>query len=114
MATYLELRGLFVHSDLKNKVEVATAVCAYEVLSGGDTAAPYSQVAGAHDKRVRWAGRAIQQSEAAAQDILKLVLAANAALTVTQIQNATDTAIQGGVRGVIDEVSSAFVANSGG
>lgn len=90
-----------------------TAVCAYEVLSGGDTNAPYSQAAGMHDKRVRWAGAAIGRTAEVAADVLKLVLAANAGLTVTQIQNATDAAIQGGVRGIIDEIAAAYVANAG-
>lgn len=49
MATYLELRGLFNNADLKNRVEVATAVCAYEVLAKLDTGAPYSQTAGMHE-----------------------------------------------------------------
>lgn len=114
MATYIELRDLFNNSALRNRVEVATAVCAYEVLSGGDTNAPYSQVAGAHDKRVRWAGAALPRTDQEAANIFKLVLAANASLTTTQIQNATDTAIQGGVRAVIDEVAAAFVANNSG
>lgn len=113
MATYIELFNLFNSSDLRNKVAVAVAICAEEILTGNDDSAPYDQTAGAHDVRVQWAGTAVANTIQVAGDVLKLVLAANNTLTTTQINNATDTAIQNNVRDVIDELATAYVANAG-
>ena len=106
MATYLELRGLYNDDNLQNKVEIALTIAANEVLQGDDTAPPYSQAAGAHDKRVRFAYRIIQNTANTAEEALKLVLAENNGLTVAQIQGANDSAFLTNVKDLFDELSN--------
>ena len=60
MASYIELRALSSDSDLKNKVQTAITIAANDIFRGDDdTDPPYSQAAGDHDLRVKWAESAI-------------------------------------------------------
>lgn len=108
MATYLELQALFSDSDLQDKIEAAVTIAAQTILDGDDSSdPPWDQTAGVHDLRVKWANSALQNTRGTALQILKYVLAANAANTVTQIQNATDAAIQANVNVAIDGLATA-------
>jgi hypothetical protein len=90
MATYQELRGLFNDSDLMEKTEVAVVVAANDLVGGTPTTA---------DKA--WIAAALANPSAEAQKALMNVLAANKGLSVAQIQNATDSALQTNVNAVV-------------
>lgn len=87
MATYTELYELRQQASLLNKIAVACMVSAYSIASE-DVATTL------HDQRVKWAVDVFNSPEAWAQKMLRLVLIANAAATVSQINGATDQAIQ--------------------
>ncbi len=108
MATYTELRGLFGDGDIIQKIEVAVSIAAQTIAAGNDDAAPFDQTAGAHDLRIKWAAAAINNTANEAKRMIKLVLAANAANTVTQIQNASDAVIQSNVNASIDVIATAI------
>lgn len=107
MATYTELYDLFSNSDLRLKIEVAAAIAAQTIIDGDDSAAPFSQDAGAHDLRLKWANAALSDTRGAGVQILKYVLAANVANSVAQITGASDVAIQGNVNAAIDGIAAA-------
>lgn len=106
MATYVELRALYGDEALTQKIEVAICVAAEKIATANDGAAPFSQDAGKHDLRVQWAKSAIANTGNTAQNVLKLVLAANNSLTTAQINGATDAAIQSAVESVIDALAA--------
>lgn len=106
MASYTELRALYGDEALVKKIEVAVAVVAQKIASGNDDEAPFSQEAGAHNLRVQWAKQAIVNTSQTAQYVLKLVLATHRALTVAQLNSATDEAIQTAVESVIDALAT--------
>jgi hypothetical protein len=108
MATYTELRSLFGDGDIIQKIEVAISIAAQTVAAGNDDAAPFDQTAGAHDLRVKWAAGAITDTAAEAKRMVKLVLAANAGSTVTQIKNASDAIIQSNVNASVDAIAAAL------
>jgi hypothetical protein len=109
MATYLELRDVFENTELLKKVMVAVAIAAETVSSGADTTdPPWDQTAGAHDNRIRWAANAITDTKGEAARIMKMVIAANKDLTVSQINGASDTAIQANVDAAVDTVAAAL------
>lgn len=112
MATYLELRSLFGESELVKKVMVASVISAEKVASGNDDVPPFDQTAGAHDNRVRWAANAITNPKQEAERLLLVVLAANAGLTVAQIEGATDAAIQSNVDATVDLVATALFSGA--
>jgi len=87
MATYEELFDLRANSELRNKVSVACAKRAQELLDGG---APTAD-------EVAWASAVLINPLAQADKIFIYVLAANSAATVSQILAATDAAIQSNV-----------------
>lgn len=107
MATYIELRDLFGDGDIRKKIETAIAIASQIILSGGDTAAPFDQTAGAHDLRIKWANDALKNTTREAEKLHKYVLAANSELTAGQIQGASDSAIQSNVNGAIDAIATA-------
>jgi len=108
MATYDELRSLFGDGDLQRKLEVAVLVAAQTILSGQDTTnPPWSQEAGQHEVRAKWANAALSNTSAEAVRMLRFVLAANKDLTVAQIQAVTDTQVQNAVNAILDEIASA-------
>lgn len=106
MATYVELRALYGDEALTKKVEVAVTIAANKIALGTDTSGGFSQVAGKHDLRVQWAKQAIYNTGETAKSVLKLVLAANASLTVAQINGANDASIQTAVEAVIDSLAA--------
>lgn len=106
MATYTELRNLYGDESLTKKVEVAVTVAAQLIASGADTDAPFDQDPAKHDLRVQWAKSAITNTGTTAQNVLKLVLAANRAATVSGIQSATDTTVQDAVNSVVDALAA--------
>jgi hypothetical protein len=94
MATYAELYELRANSDLRNKVAVAVAVKAQTLL---DAASPTAA-------QVTWANAAISNPNGKADVLLNYVLAKNKALTVVQINAATDAGIQTAVDGAVDKL----------
>jgi hypothetical protein len=96
MATYKELRSLFGAGELRDKVEVAVCIKAAAVL-----AEPTPGVG-----RLAWVETALTSTAAEAEKILKYLLAANAAITLSAIQAATDAAIQTKVDAIVDKLHS--------
>ena len=97
MATYLELRGLFSDADLSNKLDIAIIIAANDLLSGAPSA-----------NQQKWAANVFSAPRAESKKALMAVLAKNKALTSTQIQGATDSAIQAQVDSVVDSLVIAF------
>jgi len=94
MATYMELRSLFGVGTLHDKMEVAVCLKAYAVL----------QEATPSVARVAWAKETLQNPKAEADYLLTYALCANAALTVAQIQAATDAALLVNVAAAVDKL----------
>jgi hypothetical protein len=98
MATYNELFELHTqNTDLLNRVTVAKTIKAQALL-----ALPTPTAA-----QVAWAVDSLGSSREASKDLLSYVLAANAGLTVAQITNATDAAIQSAVNAAVDKIIAA-------
>ena len=91
MAAYLELYDLRSNSGLRNKIAVATVIAAEEKLSGTPTAA-----------EATWALGVVTNPNAAAKEVINLVLAANKSSSTSAILSATDAAIQANVDAVVD------------
>lgn len=95
MATYAELRGLFGHNELKNKVEVACIVAAEAIRGEGSGVTN-------HTNRLLWAKAAFANPKAPAVQMVMALLAANKDATTATITEATDAAIQTKVDAAID------------
>ena len=95
MATYLDLRGLFGHGDLRNKIEVACIIAA-EAIRVEDPATAN------HANRLVWAKRAFTSPGAIRDEMLMALLAANSAAEVAAITGATDVVIQTKVNAAVD------------
>jgi len=105
MATYLELRGLFQRgSALAHQVEVAVIVAAELIRNGDDDAANgFEDDTGTqHDLRKTWAASAFTNTASLAEQALKAILGQNRALTVSQIEGASDAAVQTAVNKAVD------------
>lgn len=103
MASYIELRNLFNDSTLRNKVAVAVTIAAQGIIaSSGTETAP----------RIAWAQRALRSPEPEAQVALMYVLAENSALTVAQINAASDTALQTAVNEAVDGLAAGMVSGA--
>lgn len=87
MATYLEIDGLGSNTDLLAKVKTAALVRADAYRADGASTI----------NQKRWAIAAMARPETEARKILPLLLVQNRALTLAQITNATDAAIQSAV-----------------
>lgn len=96
MATLLELKGLFKDSDLHDKVQSALIIAAQNVLDGTPTAAEQT-----------YAAHIFNNPASESKKALMSVLAANSSATVSQIQNATDAAIQTNVTAVLPVLTTA-------
>lgn len=94
MATYAELYDLQSSDALRNRVAVAVVVKSQILL---DLASPTAA-------QVAWAKAALSNPGQAAAVLLRYVLAANKALTVAQINAATDAAIQNNVNTAADKL----------
>jgi hypothetical protein len=95
MATYLELRNLYAHGDLVNRVEVACIVAAEKIRVESDATAN-------HANRALWAKETFGDTRGVASKMLMAVLAANRTLTVAQLVGATDDAIQTAVDNAVN------------
>ena len=97
MASYLELQSLFNDNDLTLRIRAATVIAANDLLSGTPTA---------NDRA--FASAAFSDPTGIGKKVLMAVLAANKDASVTQIQGATDDAIQINVDAVIPSLVSAL------
>ena len=95
MATYAELFALSQNGPLKDKVAVACIVAA-EIIRTELTSVPN------HAARLVWARKALENPDAVAIAALRAALVQNNALTVAQIQGATDVALQTAVNNAVD------------
>lgn len=95
MATYLEIFDLKSNASLRNRVAIAIAVAA-------DTIRAEDPATANHAARMAWASRALQNTDAEAPRVLLAVLAQNKALTVAQINSATDSGLQTGVDNAVN------------
>jgi len=95
MATYLELRKLFSHNQLKNQIEVACAVAARTIQAedGGTTN---------HANRLTWAKSMLLDTKPMAEPILKVLLADNKDESVETIVAVSPATLQALVDGVVD------------
>ena len=90
MAEYTELRNLFNDDTLRNRVTVATVIAANNLLSGTPSVAEQ-----------KFAELVATNPDSIGSKVLMFVLAENNGLTVTQIQQAGDTAIQNAVNSIV-------------
>ena len=95
MASYLELRSLFGNGELRNKLDVAIVIAA-EAIRNEDVGTTN------HANRLTWAKAAFNNPRSKADEMLMALLAANKDLTVAQIEEATDSAIQTRVDAAVD------------
>jgi len=95
MATYMEIKELYNHSDLQDKVEVACIVAA-ETIRTEDTGTTN------HANRMVWAKSAFDNPTQTRNGMLMALLAANNELTVAQITGASDATIQAKVDAAVD------------
>lgn len=91
MATYIEIRGLFNSSDLRNKVATAVVVAAQVILENGT----------ATTAQKAWANKAFSNPSGEAGRIYMSVLAANKDATLSAIESSTDAQIQTNVDAAI-------------
>jgi hypothetical protein len=95
MATYAELYGLKNDSALRNRVLTACVIAAEAVMNEVDTTSN-------HANRLIWAASVFASPVSEADRMFMAVLAANEDATVTQIQGASDAAIQTNVDNHVD------------
>lgn len=98
MATYLELYSLTTDTTLRQKLTVAILV-ACEAIRVEANNTPF------HSNRIAWAQQAITNAEGEANKAIGLLLAANKALTVAQINGVTDTVIQSSLDALINTLT---------
>lgn len=96
MATYAELATLMkTPGALLDKITVACIIAAEAIRTEAlDTVN--------HPKRLKWAIMTMQNPESSGKSAIQVVLAQNASFTLTQIQSATDSAIQTAVNAAIN------------
>ena len=95
MATYEELRGLFSHGEMLNKVEVACIIAAETIRTeDGGTAN--------HANRLLWAKAAFENPNQVREQMWKAMLAANESASVATLTTASDSVIQAAVDAAID------------
>ena len=95
MATYLELYTLRGNPELRQKIAVALTIAA-------DTIRSETSSTNGHAERIVWAGRILNGLDGEAEKALRMVLAANKGANVSQIKNASDTAIQAKVDTIVN------------
>jgi hypothetical protein len=95
MATYTELRTLINDSTLKDKVAIACLIAA-ETIRTEDVGTTN------HANRVKWAKKVLIDPDGNADDMLRALLAQNAAATVATITSATDATIQTAVNAAVN------------
>lgn len=92
MATYLELHELISNSDLQDKITVAAMKKAQFLLDGPTPTA----------NEVAWASSTIENPVGKSKKLIHYVLAANSSISVSQIKDADDVAIQTNVDSAVD------------
>jgi hypothetical protein len=98
MATYAEIMGIVGGTSgdpLKLQIRVAIVVAANAILNEATGTTN-------HANRLIWAKEAVSSPDTEAQKMLWAVLAQNAALTVTQITTASDSAVQTAVNNAVN------------
>lgn len=95
MATYTEIFDLGSNAALRNRVTVACLVAAQAVAAEDPGTAN-------HANRLLWAKSVFSDPLSAGQHMLMACLAANAALTPTQITGASDAALLSAVKGALN------------
>jgi hypothetical protein len=107
MATSEELSAAFGDETLRVKIEAQLVVIAAEIMSGGDTAAPYSQDAGAHELRLKWALEGLSRTGAEAVYLHKFLMGVNSDSPIATILGASDAAVFSNLRDSIDDIAAA-------
>lgn len=95
MATYAELRSLFKHNELRNKVDVACIVAA-ETVRSEDSGVPNNA------NRLIWAKRVFSNPRGVSEEMLMALLAANKDVDTAAIITASDASIQAKVDAAVD------------
>lgn len=95
MATYIELRQLYSHSGLKNRIEVAVVVAAEKIRTEASDAPN-------HVNRLTWAKATFSGPGRVAEQMLMALLAANRASTVQQLIDVTDEGLQTAVENAVN------------
>ena len=95
MATYTELRQLYAHGDLLNRIEVACIVAAEKIRTEDAGTAN-------HVNRLLWAKATFGGSRRVAELMLMSLLAANRALTSAQLVGVSDEGLQTAVDGAVN------------
>lgn len=111
MASYKELYQIMAYQvedarDLRNKVAISALITADKIASNNDQSAPFSQDAGKHDLRVKWAELAYQGLDSVFDQVFRAVVAANASATQNAILTANDATIQSNIDAVVDTLAS--------
>jgi len=99
MATYDELRAEFSDDGLRNRVEVATLIAANNLLSGTPSI-----------NEQKWAAAVFADPGSEGRKAFLAVLAARSGATITDIQGASDAAIQSNVDAIVGSLVVAFNA----
>jgi hypothetical protein len=102
MADYSQLRELAQNSKLLNRTESALRVAANNFLDAGTPTA----------EEIAWSVAVLASPRAEATKALGYILAENRALTVTQIKDAADSALQTNVDAVTPHLVAAMAALS--
>lgn len=95
MAAYIDLRGLINDPVLKDRVSIALLVAA-ETIRTEDPGTVN------HTNRLAWAKKVLSDPDGNAFNMLRALIAQNAAQTLANIQGATDAAIQSAVDGAVN------------
>ena len=95
MATYIELRQLYSHSGLTNRIEVAVIVAAEKIRTEAFDVPN-------HANRLTWAKNTFSSTQRVADQMLMALLAAHRASTVQQLIDVTDEALQTAVDAAVN------------
>lgn len=95
MAEYKELYNQRQNSELRNKVAVAEAIAAKNIIAEAGATEN-------HTNRLLWAHEVFAGSDLRIDQMLKLVLALNSALAIGAITGVSDSAVQANVDDNID------------
>jgi len=112
MAKYEEIRSNIGDGEFRRKIEVAAIIAAQIVMDGDDTAPPFDQAAGAHEKRLSLANAILGSPGPAAEKLHYYVMAVNNAAPISGILSADDDAIQANVNAAIDPITTSFEAGA--
>lgn len=97
MASYIELRGLFNDDELVNRTTIAVVVTVTALLANTPSI---------NDKA--YAASVLDNPKSEAKKVLMAVLATNKALSVVQVQGASDVALQGQVDAIVPHLVDAL------